>query len=49
MALAHSVADKVEAAYRRGDLYGKRQKIMEAWATYCGGYLDDDVSLKGTS
>ncbi|UEM03098.1 integrase arm-type DNA-binding domain-containing protein [Skermanella rosea] len=36
MALAHTVSDKVEAAYRRGDLFGKRRKLMEAWATYCG-------------
>ena len=34
-ALAHSVANKVEAAYRRGDLFEKRRKLMEAWATYC--------------
>jgi integrase len=33
-ALAHSVA-KVEAAYRRGDLFEKRRKLMEAWAIYC--------------
>ncbi len=36
MALAHAVGDKVEAAYRRGDLFAKRRKLMEAWATYCG-------------
>lgn len=34
MALAHTVADKVEAAYRRGDLFEKRRKLMEAWSTY---------------
>jgi integrase len=34
-ALAHIVADKVEAAYRRGDLFEKRCKLMEAWARYC--------------
>jgi len=34
-ALAHSVANKVEAAYRRGDLFEKRRKLMEAWAMYC--------------
>jgi hypothetical protein len=37
MALAHSVGDKVEAAYRRGDLLDKRVKLMEAWAAYCAG------------
>jgi len=35
MALAHTVGDKVEAAYRRGDLFQKRQQIMEAWARFC--------------
>jgi integrase len=35
MALAHVVDDKVEAAYRRGDLFEKRRRLMEAWATYC--------------
>jgi integrase len=35
MALAHSVGDKVEAAYRRGDLVPKRRELMEAWARYC--------------
>ena len=33
-ALAHVVADKVEAAYRRSDLLEKRRKLMEAWAAY---------------
>lgn len=35
MALAHAVGNKVEAAYRRGDLFEKRRKLMEAWAGYC--------------
>ncbi len=35
MALAHAVSDKVEAAYRRGDLFDKRRKLMDAWASYC--------------
>lgn len=34
-ALAHSIADKVEAAYRRGNLLAKRRMMMEQWATYC--------------
>lgn len=34
-ALAHSLPDKVEAAYRRGDLLEKRVKLMQAWADYC--------------
>ena len=35
MALAHTVGDKVEAAYRRGDLLQKRRQIMDAWARFC--------------
>lgn len=34
-ALAHSLPDKVEAAYRRGDLLEKRVMLMQAWADYC--------------
>jgi integrase len=36
-ALAHGLPDKVEAAYRRGDLLEKRVVLMQAWADYCGG------------
>jgi hypothetical protein len=35
MALAHAVGDKVEAAYRRGDLFQKRRQLMDAWGSYC--------------
>ena len=35
MALAHAIPDAVEAAYRRGDLFEKRQKLMAAWTAYC--------------
>jgi len=35
MALAHTVSDKVEAAYRRGDLFQKRRQLAEAWAKFC--------------
>ena len=35
MALAHAIGDKVEAAYRRGDLFEKRRLMMAAWATFC--------------
>lgn len=34
MALAHSIKDKVEAAYRRGDLFDKRRELMAAWAGF---------------
>ena len=36
MALAHAIGDKVEAAYRRGDLFDKRRLMMSEWASYCG-------------
>ena len=36
MALAHVVGNKVEAAYRRGDLFDKRRKLMDGWADFCG-------------
>jgi len=34
MALAHAIANKVEAAYRRGDLFEKRRELMDAWMRY---------------
>lgn len=37
MALAHAVGNKVEAAYRRGDLFEKRVSMMRDWATFCDG------------
>jgi integrase len=35
-ALWHAVADKVEASYRRGELFQKRIRLMNDWAKYCG-------------
>jgi integrase len=35
MALAHAVGSKVEAAYRRGDLFEKRRELAEHWGRYC--------------
>ena len=37
MALAHTIENKVEAAYRRGNLFEKRRALMTAWGTYCTG------------
>jgi integrase len=34
-ALAHSTADKVEAAYARSDVLEKRRQLMDAWAEFC--------------
>lgn len=42
MALAHTVGNAVEAAYRRGDLLEKRKVLMNDWATFCtAGGVDD--------
>jgi len=35
MALAHTVTDAVERAYRRGDLFANRRQLMDAWAKFC--------------
>jgi integrase len=42
MALAHT-SGKVEAAYRRGDLFDKRRSLMDAWDRYCSGAEQGDV------
>jgi integrase len=39
-ALAHSIGNKTEAAYRRGDLFEKRRRLMADWANYCEGVSD---------
>lgn len=36
-ALAHTLKDKVEAAYQRGDLMEKRRRLMADWAAFCAG------------
>jgi integrase len=40
MALAHTVSDKVEAAYRRGNLLQKRIRMMQDWAKWCAKPLE---------
>lgn len=46
MALAHTIENKVERAYRRGDLFDKRRRLMTDWATYCasGGAAGGNVT-----
>lgn len=36
-ALAHTLKDKTEAAYQRGDLLEKRSRMMQDWANFCAG------------
>jgi integrase len=33
--LAHTLKDKTEAAYQRGDLLSRRRALMDAWAAFC--------------
>jgi len=50
MALAHTISDKTEAAYLRGDLFDKRSDLMETWAAYaCADTGNKVVTLRRTS
>ncbi|WP_018440980.1 tyrosine-type recombinase/integrase [Trinickia symbiotica] len=49
MALAHAVENKVEGAYRRGDMLERRRTMMEEWARYCEGNKAPVVPLKRVS
>ena len=48
-ALAHVVGDKAEQAYRRGDAFGKRRRLMDAWGSYCAGEPRTNVVAFQTS
>lgn len=45
MALAHTISNKAEAAYRRGDLFLKRRTLMDAWARFCKGNEDSVIQI----
>ena len=45
MALAHTIANKAEAAYRRGDLFEKRRSLMVAWDLFCSRPFENTVQL----
>ena len=50
MALAHTIGNKVEAAYRRGDLFEKRRRLMADWASFCEAPpAGEVVSLRPTA
>jgi integrase len=42
MALAHVIENRVEAAYRRGDLFTKRRNMMEEWAQWCNATTENN-------
>ena len=48
MALGHAVGDKVEAAYRRSDLFEKRRRLMNEWARFChaGAKVSEVVAIR---
>lgn len=46
MALAHAISNKVEAAYRRGDMFERRRDLMHAWEAYC---LSDNEARDGVT
>ena len=43
MSLAHAIRDKVESAYRRGDLFKRRRILMIDWENFCTGGLTSNV------
>lgn len=43
MALAHAIGSKVEAAYRRGDMFERRRAMMQDWSTYLASANDEDA------
>jgi len=48
-ALAHAISDKVEAAYRRGDLFDKRRQLMAAWADFCASPPREEPNANATT
>ena len=44
-ALAHTVRDKVEAAYNRTDLFERRRALMDQWASYLDGAAGAVVTM----
>jgi hypothetical protein len=47
MALAHVVGDKVEAAYRRGDMFERRREMMATWAAFLASRKGLTTAAKG--
>jgi integrase len=45
LALDHAIGSQVEAAYRRGDMFEKRRRLMEAWAAFCAAAPSKDDNV----
>jgi hypothetical protein len=43
MSLAHTIKDKVERAYRRGDLFKRRRLLMLDWENYCENNATESI------
>ena len=43
MSLAHTIKDKVESAYRRGDLFKRRRLLMVDWENYCENHATENI------
>lgn len=48
-ALAHSIPNKVEAAYRRTDFLAKRRAMMAEWGAFCLNVATDDAAQEGAA
>jgi integrase len=46
-ALAHTLGNATEAAYRRGTALEKRRELMDAWANYCEPKAGNVVAMRG--
>jgi len=44
--LAHAIENRVEAAYRRGDLLEKRRRLMDAWGDFCISGHRSDITME---
>ena len=49
MALAHTVSDKTEAAYLRGDLFDKRRELMDTWSNFVTAEKAKVVTIRKSS
>lgn len=46
MALAHTIRNTVERAYRRKDLLEKRRTLLNDWESYCNNTVKNVIELK---
>lgn len=49
MTLAHTIENKVEPAYRRGDLFEKRRAMMEAWVNFLATRMAKLITLRNAA